>query len=936
MRRDPPPPCAKRGEYIVYVTVLSTLVVYLTPHPYSWHMSVIDIEQDRHALEHHINGIEAAIPASLLDLLGSSKEGDTVDLESPSAKAYLDRLVSLDLDHLVQEPSLISNERSAVDLELVNLCYREYSTFTSVHQCSAAIGAAFDDFDNSLDKLIESIPALEDECRQFGRGTSEIQTARKKAVLLQEHEDKLLDVLEIPQLLETCVRNGYYQEALELSTHVSTLREKHHAIIIDDVADEANGILHLMTAQLLGVLREPVKLPALIKAVGYLRRLQDLDDTQLGLAFLSSRLVNYRARLIDIEKDRAEPVRYLRRYIDLFREHVFDIISQHTTIFPAVDTDQLASFVNLCVDDLCQLVHRYIPRIASDSAAMSSILVQLGYCSLSFARAGLDFSALLIDPFKTTVQMSYDQATDAATTAIKTTLAIDAQAAAASPQSLVSAYHLQQILLDPHSPPHIRHEADDHTPPSVLAHFPPIAQFLNAHLAALNALRLLAPSQSLPELQASQNKSIQAATASVLDYVEQAVSTETSGDLSRTGSRSRHSRTNSTPRAHLLRRNTETQLSAETLAAQRRESKRTCVAFVDAWIMTCEFLSKALGIVLETQGGKVDDQVEKQLKEWIEANRERELDGPEVESKQANGETMMALDEAQEAAHGDGHGSGDEQVAEVAAAVSDTEQVQLNTTEPFLDAPSIQVAQEEPIPDEIHQPSADYIAPGPIASAEELLSIPKEQDVEVDDHQERVEHATPPPTLESAVEPASEPSLTEPIESLVTTSDPVSRDHLAEPLPAPLEEAIEVEESSKSVDGEEIKVEVPGTVADAQVDKPTKSVLVTPPLPDEALAVEPAEPADSVGSDARAIDSTPSLGDRPFPSEPGSTSLQVTESNTELPPLSSATALGSATPEEEEEVGEQASGTVTPIADPNQEPSASKASKKKKKKKGKK
>lgn len=604
------------------------------------------------------NDNESQLPSSLLELLSSpSASSDGPDLSTPAAKAYLDRLITLGLDNLVQEPGIIDHERSAVDLELVNLCYREYPTFTSVHKCSSAVGAAFDDFAKSLGQLIESIPALEEECRDFGRGTASIQSARRKAVLLQDHENKLIDVLEIPQLMETCVRNGYYQEALELSTHVADLRQKYATTVMDDIAEETSSILQLMTAQLLGILREPVKLPALLKAVGYLRRLQDLDESQLGLVFLSSRLQNYRARLVEIEKDRAEPVRYLRRYIDLFREHVFDIISQYTTIFSAVAGDQLASFASLCVEDLAQLVQRYIPRIASDSASMSSILVQLGYCSLSFARAGLDFSSLLVDPFKSSILYSYDQAVSSAASLLVDTLALDSQGVATPANLVISAQHLQQVLVDPYSPPRLdRAHTDEHIPPAVLAHFPPLAHFLNAHLTSLNALRLLAPFQSMSALLASQTKSIQMATTSILDYCEQAVSTEFSGELSRTASRSRHSRTNSTPRAHLLRRNTETQLSAETLVAKRRETKRVCVAFADAWVTTCAFLHQAMCLILETDptSGRASETLE-QLRLWIAENGEKDdSDGPPDQDTKANGdrsEPMIEVDESAEADH---------------------------------------------------------------------------------------------------------------------------------------------------------------------------------------------------------------------------------------------------------------------------------------------
>jgi hypothetical protein len=928
--------------------------------------------------------IEAAIPASLLDLLSSGN--DSLDLESPSAKAYLDRLVSLGLDDLVQEPSIISNERSGVDLELVNLCYREYSTFTSVHQCSAAIGAAFDDFDTSLDKLIESIPALEDECRQFGKGTAEIQSARKRAVLLQEHEDKLLDVLEIPQLMETCVRNGYYQEALELSSHVSNLREKHHAIIVDDVADEANGILQLMTAQLLGVLREPVKLPALIKAVGYLRKLQDLDDIQLGLAFLSSRLHNYRARLVEIEKDRAEPVRYLRRYIDLFREHVFDIISQYTTIFSGVTGDQLATFVNLCVDDLVQLVHRYIPRIASDSAAMSSILVQLGYCSLSFARAGLDFSSLLVDPFKASIKHSYDQAAESAATLVKTTLSLDPQPAA--PTSLASAHHLQQILTDPHSPPGIRHEFDNHTPPAVLAHFPPIAQYLNAHLTALNSLRLLAPFQSLPALQASQNKSIQQSTAAVLDYVEQAVAIEMTGDLSRSsGSRHRHTRTNSTPRAHLIRRNTETQLSAETLAAKRRETKRICVAFADAWVLACEFIRQAMGIVLETDAAArdMDGEVLIQLEEWIEGNREKDLDAQEQDhTPKVNGnQQMKPLEEGSEAV--DGIDTEMEKAVDIGRSVGPAPVASPEAT-PIEMAPPASTT--EPVPGTPSPPTPEKTAP--VESSELLVETVIEPPVEP--HIETpVEVAAPAPEVEADPE-ASQGVDLPPIPPEIATEQ-VASGSTAEPSPTPNADStpLDAKTSAPAIEhpvpseAESVNVEPAPVVEEpAPTDVESEAVvpeqLSTPAIQTESIAAvetpiqaetqpsnvslhnspdvdaqsdatapvesEPApvqsdnQPDNSPPSKSEQPELVPKAGNDSIPATPEPAKgnpVELEPPSLDTPDAPSLPVSGNATPLEEEEGDEPGTGTVTPTAEPNgQEASAPKTNKKKKKKKGKK
>ncbi|WVN90519.1 uncharacterized protein L203_105755 [Cryptococcus depauperatus CBS 7841] len=325
----------------------------------------------------------------------------STDITSSSANLYIDYLLSLSLPELQCQPSLIAVETSTIESDLINLCYREYPTFISVHECSSAVNSTFGDFSKSLECLVNSIPSLEEECRTFASSTNQIQALRSKASLVQEHQDKLLDLLELPQLMMTCVRNGYYQEAMELLAHSKSIEQKYKISLVQDVAQEAKGVLDLMIAQLLSLLREPVKLPALIKTVAFLRRLDVLDETELGLVFISSRYHNFRVQLVQIERDRTDPIRYMREYIDLFREHVYDIISQFTAIF--IDSPesipQITSFVHQAIAEVIILVESYVPQLSHDSASSSSILIQLGYCAMSFSRVGVDFASLVAAPF---------------------------------------------------------------------------------------------------------------------------------------------------------------------------------------------------------------------------------------------------------------------------------------------------------------------------------------------------------------------------------------------------------------------------------------------------------------------------------------------------------------------------------------------------------
>ncbi|CAM9147071.1 unnamed protein product, partial [Ectocarpus fasciculatus] len=116
---------------------------------------------------------------------------------------------------------------------------------------------------------------------------------------LQRHL-QLVELLEVPQLVDACARNGFHDEALELASFVNSLERKHilatevqadmnkqysgSSSVIQSIVDDVQHTLMELRKQLFLSLTDSCSLPRQLYFLGVLRRLDGLlVDRQLPL-----------------------------------------------------------------------------------------------------------------------------------------------------------------------------------------------------------------------------------------------------------------------------------------------------------------------------------------------------------------------------------------------------------------------------------------------------------------------------------------------------------------------------------------------------------------------------------------------------------------------------------------------------------------------------
>lgn len=152
--------------------------------------------------------------------------------ENTELLEYLQRLGSHKIEQLGREDARLSEEIKTAVENTQDLAISNYKAFILTSECSREIFREFKETEQKLDQLVEHMPGFSDVCQRFIDKSQEINAERRLNSITLKKNDQLLEILELPQLMETCIKSGRYEDALELAGHVQRMGQKHENIAI--------------------------------------------------------------------------------------------------------------------------------------------------------------------------------------------------------------------------------------------------------------------------------------------------------------------------------------------------------------------------------------------------------------------------------------------------------------------------------------------------------------------------------------------------------------------------------------------------------------------------------------------------------------------------------------------------------------------------------
>lgn len=129
------------------------------------------------------------------------------------------------MDQLKKEQNRLAEETKSLVEQTQDLAVSNYKTFIKTAENSRSIYSEFQNAESRVETLIDNLPQLIDKCEHFQRESVDINEQRRLNSITLKKNAQLLEILELPQLMERCIREGRYEEALELASYVQKMGE---------------------------------------------------------------------------------------------------------------------------------------------------------------------------------------------------------------------------------------------------------------------------------------------------------------------------------------------------------------------------------------------------------------------------------------------------------------------------------------------------------------------------------------------------------------------------------------------------------------------------------------------------------------------------------------------------------------------------------------
>ena len=355
------------------------------------------------------DGVEAVDVAALL-LPHTTLRRDVFTQEYDiQYELYARRLPSLSLEELQEEPVHLQRANKRLQEEIDDLALRHRLDFMAAFSSCKRMEDELYLIDAEASKLLQGLPSFVDCCTEFRRQADAIEKEKKLEKMLLDRSTELAELLEIPQLMDTCVRNQMYDEALSMRTFVHSLTLKFGDLrLLQDIIRSTEVCTEFMLSQILADLCGGLSIPATMKVIRQLGQLSLFSERDLRLLFLQCRNVRFYSCTKEVTL--SNPLDELCAFADVFKAQMMETVNLYKSVFsdrpdPTNETACGVSHVlyGWVADKVALFEKEYARLVAqlSDCEECSRVVEHCADCSTSLSRIGVDITGFLFPVVET-------------------------------------------------------------------------------------------------------------------------------------------------------------------------------------------------------------------------------------------------------------------------------------------------------------------------------------------------------------------------------------------------------------------------------------------------------------------------------------------------------------------------------------------------------
>jgi hypothetical protein len=309
------------------------------------------------------------------------------------------------LSDMQQQPAVLSEQCRALREDSEQLIFDNYRAFLHTGVAVASTRRVVSATRHHLSAALQHVQPLVASAVSSREAAERAAVARGALRLAMQHCPQLLELLELPALLQTALRAQHTQHALlllELQRRAALLHPQ--LTLLRSTAHEADCCAAQLRLQVTDTLASDCDMDTTVRAVDLLRRLDpDQDELALRLLFLRCR-----ARWMARGGPPAGDARALASHVEKLRSELLFVATQYRAAFGAAD---VAGGAHALWEFAFVRVHEFVQALSSllgaaeggqvelDADDVAQLHEQAMYAGAALARVGLDARVLLQPPF---------------------------------------------------------------------------------------------------------------------------------------------------------------------------------------------------------------------------------------------------------------------------------------------------------------------------------------------------------------------------------------------------------------------------------------------------------------------------------------------------------------------------------------------------------